>query len=207
MRQPHLIIFAGCNGSGKSTFSNSLVEDGVIPFDYDKCFLENYNSLRDSELKDNFAKDLTDKQLQNLINVAFDALLSFSFETNLHIFPHQIIIRARNLGYIIDVFFFCLENLKIANERVEIRTKNKGHFVSNETIEYKWKEGYKNLNLHYQLFDNLVFIDNSKENKTPQIIFEMNKVDDSEFILTLITDIIPEYTKRRFPAIFNLIDE
>ncbi len=206
MRQPHLIIFAGCNGSGKSTFSKSLVEEQIVPFDYDKCFIENYNSLRDSELRDNFAKDLTEKQLENQINKAFNELHSFSFETNLHVFPHQIISQAKGLNYVIDIFFFCLDNLDIAKKRVEIRTKNNGHFVSNETIEYKWKEGYKNLNLHYQLFDNLVFIDNSIENKTPQILFEMNKVNHLEFTLNLFADAIPRYTERRFPAIFSLIE-
>lgn len=157
-------------------------------------------------MRENFAKDLTDKQLEDLINETFAALLPFSFETNLHVFPHQLIERAQNLGYIVDVFFFCLDDVEIAKQRVEIRTKNNGHFVSNETIENKWKEGYKNLNLNFKLFDNLVFIDNSKENKTPQIIFEMNKVNPSEFSMTLIADSLPEYTARRFPSIFDLIN-
>ena len=43
------------------------------------------------------------------------------------------------------------------------RTINKGHFVSDETIEYKWKEGYKNLNMYFDLFDHILLIDNSSE--------------------------------------------
>lgn len=54
MQQPHLIIIAGCNGAGKSTYSPMLV-DGVIPFDYDKKYLEIYQSLADSELREKIA--------------------------------------------------------------------------------------------------------------------------------------------------------
>ena len=55
MQYPNLIIIAGCNGSGKSTFSKSLV-NSVVPFDYDKKFLNNYRTLPDSELRHQFAK-------------------------------------------------------------------------------------------------------------------------------------------------------
>jgi len=47
---PDLIIIAGCNGAGKSTFSSSFLPDGLNSFDYDRLFLENYNSIQDSEI-------------------------------------------------------------------------------------------------------------------------------------------------------------
>jgi adenylate kinase family enzyme len=37
---PKLIIIAGCNGAGKSTFASSLFPDGLFSFDYDKLYLE-----------------------------------------------------------------------------------------------------------------------------------------------------------------------
>ena len=51
MQQPYLRIFAGCNGAGKSTYSKILSTD-VLPFDFDKRFLEKYNSMPDSELRE-----------------------------------------------------------------------------------------------------------------------------------------------------------
>lgn len=60
MQQPHLIIIAGCNGAGKSTYSQTIV-DPIIPFDYDKRFLEIESSLPDSELKEEFAKKPNNK--------------------------------------------------------------------------------------------------------------------------------------------------
>ncbi len=50
---PDLIIIAGCNGAGKSTFALSFLPEGMTSFDYDRLFLENYNSLPDSELRNN----------------------------------------------------------------------------------------------------------------------------------------------------------
>lgn len=205
MQKRHLIIFAGCNGSGKSTFSKTFVDKEINPFDYDKQFLKYYNELRDSELRENFAKLKTDDELNRKMDYSFDNLLPFSFETNLHIFPFKIVQRAKDLNYLVIVIFFCLENLDIAKNRVEIRTKNDDHFVSDETIEYKWKEGYKNLNANFKLFDNLVFVDNSIEAKAPTVLFEMNKLEQDNFELRLVSKQLPEYTERRFPAIFNLI--
>jgi len=53
---PKFIIIAGCNGAGKSTYASSLLPFDVTSFDYDKLFLENYNSLSDSEFREKLQK-------------------------------------------------------------------------------------------------------------------------------------------------------
>ena len=53
---PELTIIAGCNGAGKSTFAKSFLPANETSFDYDRAFLEFYNSLPDSELRENFAQ-------------------------------------------------------------------------------------------------------------------------------------------------------
>jgi hypothetical protein len=40
MSEQTLLIVAGCNGSGKSSFSQSLVPPDFLPFDYDAYFLK-----------------------------------------------------------------------------------------------------------------------------------------------------------------------
>ena len=47
-----LIVIAGCNDAGKSTFASSFLPEGLTAFDYDKLYLENYNSLTESELQE-----------------------------------------------------------------------------------------------------------------------------------------------------------
>jgi predicted ABC-type ATPase len=203
LQQPHLIIIAGCNGAGKSTYSKSIVSP-LIPFDYDKRYLEIYASLRDSELKDKIVQNQTTNELEHLIETSFREKQSFCFETNLHIFPHSWIKKAKSLGYKIDMHFFCLENIEIAKERVLIRAKNNGHFVEDEIISYKWKEGYKNLNINFEEFDYISFIDNSKDD-IPEIMFEIEKQEDNTFELTIFTSKLPEYIERRFPSIFKFL--
>jgi predicted ABC-type ATPase len=99
-----------------------------------------------------------------------------------------------------------LSTIKLAKERVEIRVKNNGHAVDEKTIKYKWKEGYKNINLYFSDFDYLAFIDNSLD-KTPTFLFDMEKTANFVFNLNLITKKIPEYLERRLPAIFKLIQK
>ena len=65
MNKPNLLVIAGCNGSGKSTFSNILTENRLDSFDYDKHFLEIYNSLHDFELRDRMAHNKTRKLLES----------------------------------------------------------------------------------------------------------------------------------------------
>ncbi len=204
MQQPHLIIIAGCNGAGKSTYSPMLV-DGVIPFDYDKKYLEIYQSLPDSELREKIALNKTTTELNTLIETSFLKNQSFCFETNLHIFPYQWIERAKELNFLIDMHFFCLDNIDLAKQRVAIRTKNNGHFVSDDIIKYKWKEGYKNLNLNFSKFDFISFIDNSKDS-IPVIMFELEKFSSLNYSFVQLLDELPEYVERRFPDIFKYIN-
>ena len=203
MQQPHLIIIAGCNGAGKSTYSKTLV-DPLSPFDYDKRFLEIYNSLNDSELKEEIAINKTTNELISLINDAFSNNSSFCFETNLHVFPSNWIQKAKELGFQVDMHFFCLENIELAKKRVLIRTRNKGHNVSDEIVDFKWKEGYKNLNLHFTDFDYITFIDNSNDD-IPQLMFELEKINNEEFCLTKHLDELPNYIERRLPSIFKFL--
>lgn len=203
MHKPLLIIFAGCNGSGKSTYSNSL-SNGVDVFDYDKTFLNYYNNMRDSELREDIALNKTTEDLERIIENAFKRKEPVAFETNFNNIPKDWIQKARTLNYKITIFFFVLDTIEKAKARVLIRSKNEGHFVDDDTIEFKWKEGYKNINSHYNLADKLIFIDNSKNNEIPEIICEINKINANSFEI-IQTAVFPEYLKHRLPNIFNLI--
>ncbi len=203
MQQPYLRIFAGCNGSGKSTYSKVFSQD-AIPFDFDKRFLERYNSMPDSELREEIAKYLTSEEFLNESNKAITKLESFAFETNLFPLPIELIAKAKSKGFKIEMYFFCLNSIELAKERVEIRARNNGHDVDEQTIILKWKEGYKNINLHFSDFDFLTFIDNSL-NQEPTFLFELVKNQEDLFELTMFVEELPDYTETRLPAIFNLI--
>ncbi|WP_086541844.1 hypothetical protein [Algoriphagus antarcticus] len=77
MDKPTLIVVAGCNGSGKSSFSNAIVSEGVIPFDYDKHFLRTYDGLIDSDFRDVMAHNIVKTELENAVFSSIENRKSF----------------------------------------------------------------------------------------------------------------------------------
>lgn len=105
MQQPCLRIFAGCNGSGKSTYSNAFSPD-VVPFDFDKRFLDRYKRMPDSELREEIAKNITSEEFISEFNHSITNKESFAFETNLFPFPEKILNDAKENGYRLEMYFF-----------------------------------------------------------------------------------------------------
>lgn len=106
---PELIIIAGCNGAGKSTFAPSFLPEGVTSFDYDRVFLENYNSLPDSELREEFAKNQAIKDFELSIEKAILNKTNFCYETNFDTHPIYWAQKFKSKGFQINLIFFCLE--------------------------------------------------------------------------------------------------
>lgn len=197
---PSLTIIAGCNGAGKSTFASSLLPDGLTSFDYDRRFIENYDSLPDSELREEFAKKQTTQDFEDSIDKALKNKTDFCYETNFDIHPLIWAEKFRENGYEINLIFFCLDNQDIARYRIQVRTEFKGHFVDDKTIDLKWKAGYKNVNLHFGFFDNILFVDNSEQNNIYSNLLQIEKRE-----VILMSDKIPEYFRRRLPDIDKMI--
>jgi len=198
---PELTIIAGCNGSGKSSTGYTFVPKNLVPFDYDKLFLKNYNSLLDSDFREEMAKNMTTAAFEKAANEAIRSNTDFCYETNFDTHPVYWAEKFKAANFSLNLIFFCLESQEIARKRIEVRTENKGHFVNNQTIDFKWKAGYKNANLHYQMFDKILIVDNSKHNEifTNLIQIESGRIE-------LMTELLPEYFKRRFPSIDKMMN-
>ena len=194
---PVLTIIAGCNGAGESTFAPSFLPEGLLSFDYDKLFLENYNHLPDSELREKFARNKTTGFFEKAVDEALTNRADFCYETNFDTNPVYWAEIFKKNGYTINVIFFCLENQEIARHRIQVRTEFKGHFVSNKTIDSKWKTGYANMNAHYSFFDNILFVDNSKQGDIYTNILQIKNGKPE-----IMTDRLPDYFSRRFPDIY-----
>lgn len=170
---PDLIVIAGCNGAGKSTFAPSFLTEGISSFDYDKLFLENYHSLPDSELREKFAKDKTTEMFENSVHEAILNNNDFCYETNFDTHPLFWPKKFRSNGYQIKLIFFCIESQEIARHRIQVRTEFSGHFVDDKTIDLKWKAGYKNANSSFEFFDQIIFVDNSAQNRLYRNILQI----------------------------------
>lgn len=129
---------------------------------------------------------------------ALENKLDFCYETNFDMNPIYWAEKFKKKGFTLDLIFFCLENQDIARHRVEERTEFKGHFVNNQTIDLKWKAGYKNFNKYYKVFDNILIVDNSRQK---DIYTNILQIEQGEIVL--MTEKIPEYFKHRLPEIYN----
>ena len=194
-----LTIIAGCNGSGKSTFASSFLKEGLTSFDYDKLYLQLYSSLQDCEFREEMARNMTSKIFEEEVNKALSNKSDFCYETNFDAHPLYWPEIFKNQGYSLNLIFFCLQSQEIARERIRIRCEFKGHFVDDETIDLKWKTGYKNLNAHYSYFDRILFVDNSIDN---EVYTNLLQIEHNQ---AYCMGELPEYFSRRFPDVIKLL--
>ena len=177
---PVLIIIAGCNGSGKSTYAPALITNihypiDVIHFDGDKVFKVEYEKLDDSEYKEQFAKKYTENKFKDLKEYCKQSKTSFAYETNFHNNPDKITQEFKALGFKTHLHYFCLENILLAEERVTIRLSKGGHFVGKEDIKDRFADGYKNLDKLFSVPDKLFIYDNSTDSLELKEVLRMEQ--------------------------------
>ena len=197
MLKPILYVIAGCNGSGKSSFSNALTPKNTLPYDYDLVFLSKFKSLIDTELRDRMAHNLSMEDLKLNIETAINGRLNFCYETNFNSTPLYWPKIFKQADYRIELAFFCLDSIEKAKERVRIRVENGGHFVPDAEIEDRYKLGFQNLNEHWVFFDSIHLFETSKYNSPPKhlLTIEQNKV--------IVLDDFPDYLDVLTPSIAN----
>jgi predicted ABC-type ATPase len=170
MPKPILLVVAGCNGSGKSTFSNRLGEGQFDPFDYDFHFLKNYSKLLDIDIKDKMAHNMTRNELELQVNNAILNKSNFCYETNFNSTPLYWPQIFKDNGYEIRMTFLCLNSIEEAKRRVTIRVQNGGHFVPESEIEKRYFEGFSNLKAYYKFFDSIDLFDTSTYGEPPKFV-------------------------------------
>jgi predicted ABC-type ATPase len=199
MSNPTLLIIAGCNGSGKSSFSKALSPENTSPYDYDLVFLDKYNSLIDSELRDRMAHNLSSENLRTSIENAIANRESFCYETNFNSTPLYWPTIFKQENYRLELAFFCLDSIDKAKERVRIRVENGGHFVPDAEIEERYRLGYKHLNENWKFFDSIHLFETSQYDHQPKHILT---IEQKELI---ILEEFPEYLNKLIPDIADRV--
>lgn len=197
MSKPTLLIIAGCNGSGKSTFSKLLSPSDFSPFDYDFQFLKFYKSLIDSDIKETMAHQMAFNELEIQIKKAIEEKSSFCYETNFNSTPLHWPELFKKNGYNLYLIFLCLDSIAEAKKRVAIRVENGGHFVPENEIEKRYQDGYNNLNSFFDYFDYVDLFDSSKYLTHPSHILsiESGKVVSRAHIPDYLNILIPDILK------------
>ena len=193
MHKPRLLVIAGCNGSGKSSFSKYLVPStDTIPFDYDSHshYLTRYSELMEFDLKDRMAH-----------NMAWEHGLDFAYETNFDNQPMYWPNQFKEKGYEIYLIYLCLQSIDLAVQRVAIRVENGGHYVPDFEVKRRYFAGFANLNASFLSFDFVDLFEGSTYFEAPTHILSLSK-KNREFMkiidLKYLENLIPNLLKFKY---------
>jgi len=157
-RKPIILVFAGPNGSGKTTISRRLKPIGVYINADDLKQEYNLSDLEAAEMAEAFRNALVNSRR----DFTFETVLST--ERNLHLLQ-----RAKSQGYEIQCIYVltCNENINIA--RVKSRQAAGGHDVPEDKIRKRYHRALLLIPKLIEICDSIIFYDNSD---VPHLIFE-----------------------------------
>ena len=159
---PRLFIISGCNGSGKTTASYTLLPE----------ILECSQFVNSDEFAKYFAPFNPEKAyvaasryMLLKIRYLFEHRADFCIETTLATRSLlQIIKKAQSDGYFVTIIYFWLNSPDLAVARVAARVAAGGHNIQEETVRRRY-----NMGLHYlfrdfmPLCDRWILCDNSED--------------------------------------------
>lgn len=157
---PIMYVFAGNNGSGKSTIRNLIVDRLGISVNIDPDALaRGIDSVHPESRKVSAGKEA--------IQLARDCIRhrrDFSIETTLAGGNAIRLMRnAKNSNFEITMFYVGLGDYHLNIERVAARVRNGGHHIPTEDIVRRHETSIQNLLNNLHLIDHIIVIDNSSD--------------------------------------------
>jgi predicted ABC-type ATPase len=154
---PRFILIAGANGSGKSTFSRNLRDQGVAVVDPDAI-------QRESGLSTLGAGRATILRARNLI----DDRVSFSLESTIAGKHHLDLIRlARERRFTVEMVYVGTGNVEINLERIRDRVIAGGHNVPEPDVRRRAMRSIQNAPHTAALCNFVIVFDNSGDALLP----------------------------------------
>lgn len=155
---PIMYVFAGNNGSGKSTIRNLIIDHLGISVNIDPDALaRGIDPIQPERRRVSAGKEAI-RLARNCIHHGRD----FSIETTLSGGNAIRLMRnAKAKGFEITMFYVGLGDYHLNIKRVANRVKNGGHHIPTEDIIRREHTSIQNLLSHLQLIDHLIVIDNS----------------------------------------------
>jgi len=155
--QPLLFVFAGPNGSGKTTIKRGLsgLPDHYINADDIKVQL----GLSDLEA----AQEAERQRIE-----ALESMRSFSFETVLSTDRNlSLMQKAKRSGYVVQCIYVLTCNVNINVARVKARALRGGHDVPEEKVRSRYEKALKLLPQVVAVCDWIAIYDNSTSTPAP----------------------------------------
>ncbi|MDR2935433.1 MAG: zeta toxin family protein [Candidatus Adiutrix sp.] len=192
VQRPLLIVIAGPNGSGKTTFTEKLLEhywlkdcQYINPDILAQNSFGNWNSAENVIKAANMAEEIRENCLAGNENMAFETVLST---------PGKVLFIKRCLdkGYFVRLFFIGTASPEINAARILRRYEKGGHEVPISKISERYPRSIANCALICPIVDRAYIYDNTQEDAPiPKLIFRTEKGD-----LKKIYETIPEWAMR-----------
>lgn len=168
-----MYVFAGNNGSGKSTIRNLIIDHLGISVNIDPDALARGIDSKHPEKR----RVSSGKEAIRLARNCIQFHRDFSIETTLSGGNVIRLMRdAKEQGFEISMFYVGLGDYHLNIERVANRVKNGGHHISTEDIVRRHLTSMQNLLSHLYLIDNLIVVDNSSDDGEIALIINSGSV-------------------------------
>ena len=171
--KPVLIVIAGPNGSGKTSVTSQIlehkwIEDSVYinPDIIAQEMFGDWNSLDAIRQSIGYCEELREKCLKEKKSLIFETVLSREDKVDY-------IVRAKEAGFFVRLFFVCTESPTINASRIAQRVMEGGHDVPISKVISRYKSSILNCCIASKVVDRTYIYDNSIDNKMAKILFRL----------------------------------
>lgn len=193
--KPVLIVIAGPNGSGKTSVTSKLLhhewlEDSeyINPDNVARNVFGDWNDQEAVLKAANYCNDWREKCLAERKSHIFETVMSATDKIDY-------ILRAKEAGFFVRLFFVSTESPTINAKRVANRVLNGGHDVPIPKIISRYDKSIANCIALAPYVDRLYVYDNSVENVDARILFRMSNGE----MVKSYTDEVPNWAKNILP--------
>lgn len=161
--KPLYVLFAGVNGAGKSTlFHTGMWHHGGISSTLPRVNSDEIIAEKGWDWRSEADQIKAGKEAVRRIRSHFENHESFNQETTLtgrSIMRN--IQRAHDEGYCIVMFYVCVNDPAIANDRIAHRGESGGHLVDESVVKRRYDASLTNLTRAIELCDETYLYDNT----------------------------------------------
>lgn len=189
--KPELIIIAGPNGSGKTSITQKFLHhewaEGTMYINPDQVAKDMFGDWNNEEavLKSaNYCSELREKCLSERKSFVFETVFSAQDKIDF-------VIRAKETGFFIRIFFISTSNPAINASRIAKRVMEGGHDVPITKIISRYNKSIQNCKTVVPIVDRLYVYDNSIDDADARPLFRLTH---GEIVKKYTTD-IPEWAQ------------
>ncbi len=172
--KPELIIIAGPNGSGKTSITQKFLHhewaEGTTYINHDQVAKDMFGDWNNSAavLKAaNYCSELRERCLAEKKSFVFETVFSAQDKIDF-------VIRAKQAGFFIRIFFISTSNPAINASRIAKRVMKGGHDVPITKIISRYNKSIQNCKIVASIIDRLYVYDNSIDDVDARPLFRLS---------------------------------